>query len=306
MAKSRKKEEYVDFTLTAEEYEELLFQPYEWRISYLMLRSKMNFKTGIVGEAAHPINEQAFKDVLYIDTGRNRQKDEVVTTVTRGKVRAIIAGLENKGLIKRRPDLGPFVFQLVYAKLDKSGQKIYDRNTTRNAAKNTTKKTTFKSLKEKENNKDIQPNIETAPNSLYNPPQDISNTKVLDINTNDHFEKFWEVYPRKEGKKKARESWAKQKLDSLADTIIADVIDRAARHAQWQNKQYIPHPATYLNNQRWTDEILEVNRYERSNASQSSGTKSAAQRATEFWDDVSGSIQGADQLAIDDSSIATD
>jgi hypothetical protein len=69
------------------------------------------------------------------------------------------------------------------------------------------------------------------------------------------FDKFWEVYPRHENRKKAYDIWIRKKLDSIAEQIIADVINRKEKHAHWQDKQYIPMPTTYLNGERWNDEI---------------------------------------------------
>jgi DNA-binding transcriptional MocR family regulator len=69
------------------------------------------------------------------------------------------------------------------------------------------------------------------------------------------FADFWTAYPRKVGdKRKAEKSWDKQKLDRIADQIIANVADRASRDPQWQDSTYIPHPTTYLNQQRWNDD----------------------------------------------------
>lgn len=68
------------------------------------------------------------------------------------------------------------------------------------------------------------------------------------------FDDFWCEYPRDEGKKKAREAWARKKLDAIADRIIADVVARKAGHGQWLDG-YVPHATTYLNGERWNDAI---------------------------------------------------
>jgi hypothetical protein len=40
--------------------------------------------------------------------------------------------------------------------------------------------------------------------------------------------------------------------------VLLDAIEKHKQSAQWQKDggQYIPHPATWLNQQRWEDEIL--------------------------------------------------
>lgn len=73
--------------------------------------------------------------------------------------------------------------------------------------------------------------------------------------TTSEFDRFWKAYPRKVGSKaKARKSWERQKLDKLADRIIEGVELRALIDPQWQDVQFIPHPTTYLGNQRWDDD----------------------------------------------------
>lgn len=70
----------------------------------------------------------------------------------------------------------------------------------------------------------------------------------------DRFPDFWASYPRKEGKAKAAKVWKAQKLDKPADRIIKDVLARLSDPQHWTDAQYIPHPATYLNQRRWEDE----------------------------------------------------
>lgn len=71
------------------------------------------------------------------------------------------------------------------------------------------------------------------------------------------FTEFWNAYPRKVAKQNALKAWLKTGADdsqSLTDTILADVTRRV--DGEWKGKevQYIPHPATYLNQRRWEDE----------------------------------------------------
>jgi len=73
--------------------------------------------------------------------------------------------------------------------------------------------------------------------------------------TSERFTEFWNTYPRKVGSNaKAQKSWVTQKLDDIADQILADVQARVANDPQWRDPQFIPHPTTYLNGQRWNDQ----------------------------------------------------
>ena len=72
------------------------------------------------------------------------------------------------------------------------------------------------------------------------------------------FDIFWEHYPRHEGKAKARESFLKVIKKGVALNVLIDAIEKHKQSQQWQKDggQYIPHPATWLNQQRWEDEML--------------------------------------------------
>ena len=70
----------------------------------------------------------------------------------------------------------------------------------------------------------------------------------------DLFEEFWQAYPKKVGKKPVLAKWKARGLDRLADVIIADVKRRVKMDRQWL-EGYVPHPITYINQDRWEDEM---------------------------------------------------
>ena len=64
------------------------------------------------------------------------------------------------------------------------------------------------------------------------------------------FSEFWGSYPRKVGKGAAEKAWR-----SAVKVAPADVILAGARNYVWpKDPQFIPHPATWLNQHRWNDE----------------------------------------------------
>jgi len=69
----------------------------------------------------------------------------------------------------------------------------------------------------------------------------------------DDFLTFWSAYPRKVGKGKAWESWQKMK-PPLSDTL--KVVEKYKHTPGWtkDSGQFIPNPATFLNQKRWEDE----------------------------------------------------
>jgi uncharacterized protein YdaU (DUF1376 family) len=79
-----------------------------------------------------------------------------------------------------------------------------------------------------------------------------------DIYTSE-FIQFWEAYPRKSGKKAAFTAWQKAKDKPDMDAILK-AIESQKRSEQWQkdNGQFIPMPATWLNQGRWDDKPPEL------------------------------------------------
>lgn len=68
------------------------------------------------------------------------------------------------------------------------------------------------------------------------------------------FEEFWKAYPRKVAKAKARDKWGTKVKPGEGEAVILDV-ERRVKTGEWQKgSPFIPHPATYLNQERWRDE----------------------------------------------------
>ena len=72
-----------------------------------------------------------------------------------------------------------------------------------------------------------------------------------------NFDKFWEAYPKKQGKRDALKAWGKISEEDQIK-ILADIPNRLARDQQWQSQKFIPLPATYLRGERWNDEIITI------------------------------------------------
>ena len=72
------------------------------------------------------------------------------------------------------------------------------------------------------------------------------------------FDEFWDAYPKKVSKKNAEKAYAKLKPDEQTQARILDAVNAAKNSDAWlrDNGQYIPHPATWLNGERWNDAIL--------------------------------------------------
>ena len=73
------------------------------------------------------------------------------------------------------------------------------------------------------------------------------------------FEEFWRAYPRRVGKGAAERAYSKIKPDETLHRRILSAVLMAKQSFSWQkdNGQYIPNPATWLNQRRWEDELPE-------------------------------------------------
>ena len=94
----------------------------------------------------------------------------------------------------------------------------------------------------------------------------------------DRFDEFWDAYPRKVGKKKARAKFAAAVKAAGDAQRVIDGAQRLAADPNLPEKQFIPHPTTWLERGGWDDEPLPA----RSLPRQVPQRKSEAEQ----WDDV--------------------
>lgn len=76
-------------------------------------------------------------------------------------------------------------------------------------------------------------------------------------NTGDSFAEFWRWYPKKVGKGAAEKAFSRiHGISSLLPVLLAS-IEAWRKTDQWRKDagQYIPNPATWLNQRRWEDTI---------------------------------------------------
>jgi hypothetical protein len=95
------------------------------------------------------------------------------------------------------------------------------------------------------------------------PKGDGSNLKVMDggktpTPAERRFDRFWTNYPRRTGKQAALKIWQRINPDEeLTNAIIAAVdLQKSGRDWKRDGGQYIPNPATWLNQGRWDDDPI--------------------------------------------------
>lgn len=76
---------------------------------------------------------------------------------------------------------------------------------------------------------------------------------VTPSSSDNSFDSFWQAYPKKEKKKDAKKIWARKKVHQHLAKILA-FIPEAKKTDRWV-KGFIPQPPTFLNGERWTDDL---------------------------------------------------
>lgn len=71
------------------------------------------------------------------------------------------------------------------------------------------------------------------------------------------FERFWSAYPRKVNKKKAFDAWKKCNGSRPPIDDLISAIAKQSDTPTWKKDsgQFIPHPTTWINGERWSDQV---------------------------------------------------
>ena len=69
------------------------------------------------------------------------------------------------------------------------------------------------------------------------------------------FERFWNVYPKRVAKQTALKSFLKLKVTEELLQQMITALEQQIKSEQWQDARYIPNPSTWLNQERWNDEL---------------------------------------------------
>lgn len=100
----------------------------------------------------------------------------------------------------------------------------------------------------------------------------------------ERFNRFWHIYPRKENIGAAERAWAKIDPDEELTAKIIEAVQAAKKlDSRFREKQYTPHPASWLNGREWLNEYDSTaqkggsdNGSDRSDFGQSSGFRPSA------------------------------
>lgn len=240
-----------------DEDEALQGLPLDAQVLYLRaLRRRMDYRTGMVGNlpGVNGISWRILADDLFVEPHQGisgGKPDE-------SKVRRLMKWLVTRGLVVDRGTGRNLIFFLPLASADESEQKKADRKPT-GSRQGLADMENVISINGFDYEADRKPTggcvrkADTIPESGIREEEDPL-TPPRGAVAPSRFAEFWDAWPdvRKRGKKNAEAIWARRKLDGMADTLIADVLNRKDHDEQWR-RGYVPMPTTYLNGDRWTD-----------------------------------------------------
>ena len=85
----------------------------------------------------------------------------------------------------------------------------------------------------------------------------MKNEKMKREDEENGFAIFWEHYPRHDSKQEARKAYSKALKKGVGLDMLISAIEKQKQSQQWQESggKYIPYPATWLNQERWDDEV---------------------------------------------------
>ena len=149
-----------------------------------------------------------------------------------------------------------------FFKLDKDGQYVQDRilqellEYHQKADKNKQIAVEREAKRKRNSTNRAQDVNESSPNHKpltinHKPLTNNHNKNIVRADAlDDGFDEFWNYYPKKVGKDKAKTEWNKKK-PKIDDVLNALKWQKDSE--QW-DKGFIPNPATYLSQGRWKDE----------------------------------------------------
>lgn len=114
------------------------------------------------------------------------------------------------------------------------------------------------SSKPRQNLPKLEVEVEVEKELKKRPPTPSASPRVKGVFSHAHtskaFQSFWQAYPHKVAPAAAWQSWKKFDLDNLIDEILYAV--EAQKRTEWRGRELskIPHPTTWLNQNRWQNE----------------------------------------------------
>lgn len=104
-----------------------------------------------------------------------------------------------------------------------------------------------------QNDKGSIKKVASLSHSDDNNTKNVKECKRIKNNINSDFEEFWKACPRKIGKGKAREKYLIARKNEPKEFLL-EAIKAHAKEVKGTEERFIPHPATWLHQERYNDE----------------------------------------------------
>ena len=178
------------------------------------------------------------------------EQTAALSDAERGRLFIAILEYARSGLEPKLDGREGILFPVFRTTIDRDNKKSasYSENGKKGGRGNKANKS---DLKQNKANESKMPNIRHK-------TQDKDKDKDKDKdNSASPFESFWAAYPRKVGKQAAKKAFSKV---SVPVKTLIDAVNSQKNSEQWRkdNGQYIPNPATWLNQGRWDDALTEA------------------------------------------------
>lgn len=91
----------------------------------------------------------------------------------------------------------------------------------------------------------------------FEPVKEPKTLCISEVELAEAFEVFWKLYPNKKSKKDARKAWEKLKPSADLRQTLMNALGNHRISRDWtkDDGQYVPMASTWLNGERWTDEL---------------------------------------------------
>lgn len=244
----------MDFKINQQERNALKGLPHLPRLTYLeAIRPYMDYATGIVG-IRRGISYQSLREELYVET----QRGNAGGSPSKDQMRRAVKTLERAELISIQSEGKRLILKCELATTDYCDQNLLARRaphdaTTRAPSKNISKTSDCDFKTEKAN---------ISKNALPATPP-VSGINNIIFCLENAFEKFWQMYPVKNGQAKTWEIFLQLSPTPELFSQIIGGLEKQCAHYQTQKAQgnWMPHwrnPSNWLTQQGWNDELMQT------------------------------------------------
>lgn len=118
---------------------------------------------------------------------------------------------------------------------------------------------TLKESKEKETKKEESKEKNIFPIDSFLPEAKKESKSSKEIELNKDFEDWWNEYPKKKSKKEAEKAYIKARKKASKELLLNALLEILNKDWKFrEDKQFIPNASTWLNQERWNDEVQTV------------------------------------------------